>query len=146
MRTNGQYDLFSKKEIARLERERKKLEKNLAGIKDMTNLPEALFVIDTKKEAIAVQEARKLGIPIIGVADTNCDPDEIDYIIPGNDDALRAIRLFASRIADALLAGRGIRESSQAEETEESEGDERSRRGRPARQSRPEQATSPASV
>jgi small subunit ribosomal protein S2 len=78
--------------------------------------------------------------------DTNCDPDEVDFVIPGNDDALRAIRLFASRIADAILAGRGIRESAQAEETEETEGDERARRGRPARQARPEQATSPASV
>ncbi len=121
MRTNGQYDLFSKKEIARLERERKKLEKNLAGIKDMTNLPEALFVIDTKKEAIAVQEARKLGIPIIGVADTNCDPDEIDYIIPGNDDALRAIRLIAGTIAQAYVEGRAVYEAQQKEMAEQLE-------------------------
>ncbi len=121
MRTNGQYDLFSKKEIARLERERKKLEKNLAGIKDMTNLPEALFVIDTKKEAIAVQEARKLGIPIIGVADTNCDPDEIDYIIPGNDDALRAIRLIAGTIAQAYVEGRAVYEAQQKELAEQLE-------------------------
>jgi len=121
MRTNGQYDLFSKKEIARLERERKKLEKNLAGIKDMTNLPEALFVIDTKKEAIAVQEARKLGIPIIGVADTNCDPDEIDYIIPGNDDALRAIRLIAGTIAQAYVEGRAVFEAQQKELAEQLE-------------------------
>ncbi len=105
MQSNGQYDLLSKKEVARLERERKKLEKNLSGIKEMTQLPEALFVIDTKKEAIAVQEARKLGIPIVGVADTNCDPDEIDYIIPGNDDALRAIRLIANTISQAYLDG-----------------------------------------
>src|SRR5207249_6558174 len=106
---------FSKKEIARLERERKKLEKNLAGIKDMTNLPEALFVIDTKRESIAIQEARRLGIPIIGVADTNCDPDEIDYIIPGNDDALRAIRLISSTIAQAYLDGTGVYEAQQKE-------------------------------
>ena len=106
MRTNGQYDLFSKKEVARYERERKKLEKNLSGIKDMASLPDGLFVIDTKRESIAIQEARKLGIPIVGVADTNCDPDEIDYIIPGNDDALRAIRLIAGTIAQAYLEGK----------------------------------------
>jgi len=121
MRTNGQYELFSKKEIARLERERKKLEKNLSGIKDMTNLPDAIFVIDTKKEAIAVQEARKLGIPIIGVADTNCDPDEIDYIIPGNDDALRAIRLIAGTIAQAYVEGRSVYEAQQKELAEQLE-------------------------
>jgi len=115
MRSNGQYDLLSKKEVARLERERKKLEKNLSGIKEMSQLPDALFVIDTKKEAIAVQEARKLNIPIIGVADTNCDPDEIDYIIPGNDDALRAIRLITNTIAQALLDGRAIYEAQQKE-------------------------------
>ncbi len=121
MRTNGQYDLFSKKEVARYERERKKLEKNLSGIKEMANLPDALFVIDTKKEAIAIQEARKLGIPIIGVADTNCDPDEIDYIIPGNDDALRAIRLIASTIAQAYLDGRAVYEAQQKEMAEQME-------------------------
>ena len=121
MRSNGQYDLLSKKEVARLERERKKLEKNLSGIKEMTQLPDALFVIDTKKEAIAVQEARKLNIPIIGVADTNCDPDEIDYIIPGNDDALRAIRLITNTIAQALLDGRAIFEAQQKELAEQME-------------------------
>jgi small subunit ribosomal protein S2 len=121
MQTNGQYDLLSKKEVARLERERKKLEKNLSGIKEMTQLPEALFVIDTKKEAIAVQEARKLGIPIVGVADTNCDPDEIDYIIPGNDDALRAIRLIANTISQAFLDGRAVYEAQQKELAEQME-------------------------
>jgi small subunit ribosomal protein S2 len=121
MRTSGQYDLFSKKEVARYERERKKLEKNLIGIKEMSRLPEALFVIDTKKEAIAVREARKLGIPIIGVADTNCDPDEIDYIIPGNDDALRAIRLITNTISQALLDGRAVYEARQKELAEEME-------------------------
>jgi small subunit ribosomal protein S2 len=119
MRSNGQYDLFTKKEIARYERERKKLEKNLSGIKDMAGLPDALFVIDTRKEAIAVQEARKLGIPIIGVADTNCDPDEIDYIIPGNDDALRAIRLIANTISQAYLDGRAVFEVQQREAAEQ---------------------------
>ncbi len=121
MRSNGQYDLFSKKEVARYERERKKLEKNLSGIKEMANLPDALFVIDTKLETIAIQEARKLGIPIIGVADTNCDPDEIDYIIPGNDDALRAIRLITNTIAQAYLEGRAIYEAQQKELAEQME-------------------------
>jgi small subunit ribosomal protein S2 len=115
MKSGGQYDLFSKKEVSRYERERKKLEKNLIGIKEMSKLPDAVFVIDTKKEGIAVQEARKLGIPIIGVADTNCNPDEIDYIVPGNDDALRAIRLIANTIAQALLDGRAVYEAQQKE-------------------------------
>ncbi len=121
MRTNGQYDLFSKKEIARYERERKKLEKNLSGIKDMGNLPDAIFVIDTRKESIAIHEARKLGIPIIGVADTNCDPDEIDYIVPGNDDALRAIRLITATVADAFLSGKALYEAQQKELAEQME-------------------------
>ena len=146
MTTDGRYETLSKKEIARLDKERRKLAKNLDGIRGMSRLPDAVFIVDTRHEQIAVDEARKLKIPVIGVVDTNCDPDEVDYVIPGNDDALRAIRLFASRIADAVLAGRGIRESAQAEETAEAEGDERARRGRPARQPRPEQATSPASV
>ena len=121
MRANGQYELFSKKEVARYERERKKLEKNLSGIKEMAKLPDALFVVDTKKEAIAIQEARKLGIPIIGVADTNCDPDEIDYIIPGNDDALRAIRLITGTIAQAYMEGKSIYEAQQKELAEHQE-------------------------
>jgi small subunit ribosomal protein S2 len=121
MRSNGQYDLFSKKEVARYERERKKLEKNLSGIKEMAGLPEALFVIDTKLEAIAIKEAAKLGIPVIGVADTNCDPDEIDYIIPGNDDALRAIRLITDTIAQAYLEGKAVFESQQKELAEQME-------------------------
>jgi small subunit ribosomal protein S2 len=121
MRSNGQYDLFSKKEIARYERERKKLEKNLSGIKEMTGLPDALFVIDTKLETIAIKEAAKLGIPIIGVADTNCDPDEIDYIIPGNDDALRAIRLITDTVAQAYLEGKAVFEAQQKEIAEQME-------------------------
>jgi small subunit ribosomal protein S2 len=121
MQSNGQYDLLSKKEVARLERERKKLEKNLSGIKEMNQLPDALFVIDTKKEAIAVQETRKLGIPIVGVADTNSDPDEIDYIIPGNDDALRAIRLITNTMAQAYLEGRAVFEAQQKEMAEQQE-------------------------
>jgi len=107
--------LFSKKEVARYERERKKLEKNLSGIKEMSSLPDALFVIDTRLETIAIKEAAKLGIPVIGVADTNCDPDEVDYIIPGNDDALRAIRLITDTIAQAYLDGKAIFEAQQKE-------------------------------
>jgi small subunit ribosomal protein S2 len=121
MRANGQYDLFSKKEVARYERERKKLEKNLSGIKEMVELPSALFVIDTRLETIAIKEAAKLGIPVIGVADTNCDPDEIDYIIPGNDDALRAIRLVTDTIAQAYLEGKAVYEAQQKELAEQVE-------------------------
>ncbi len=97
-----------KKEIIRLERERKHLDQNLSGIKDMPGLPDVLFVIDSNKEAIAVKEARRLGIPVVAIVDTNCDPDEVDWVIPGNDDALRAIRLFASKIADAVVEGRAL--------------------------------------
>jgi len=98
---------LTKKEKLRLEREREKMVKNLDGIRDMEELPDALFVVDPKKESIAVAEANKLGIPVIGIVDTNCDPELIDYIIPGNDDAIRAIRLFASRVADAYTEGAG---------------------------------------
>jgi small subunit ribosomal protein S2 len=98
----------TKKEIIHLERERKKLQANLAGIRDMETLPDVLFVIDSNKEEIAVHEARRLGIPVVAIVDTNCDPDMVDYPIPGNDDALRAIRLFSSKIADAVLEGRSL--------------------------------------
>ncbi len=98
----------AKKEVVRMERERKHLSQNLAGIKDMNGLPDVLFVIDSNKEAIAVEEARKLGIPVVAVVDTNCDPDKVDYVIPGNDDALRAIRLFTNKIADAVIEGRQL--------------------------------------
>jgi small subunit ribosomal protein S2 len=100
---------LTKKEIAKLQRERQKLEYTLGGIKGMERLPGAIFVIDTKKERIAVCEARRLGIPIVAVVDTNCDPDEVDYPIPGNDDAIRAIRLMAVRMADAIQEGRALR-------------------------------------
>ena len=102
------YEGRSKKEISRLERERKHLHQNLAGIKDMDGLPDVLFVIDSNKEEIAVHEARKLQIPIVAVVDTNSDPDLVDYVIPGNDDALRAIRLFAAKMADAVIEGRDL--------------------------------------
>ncbi len=105
MATDGRYELLPKKEVVKLERERKHLQANLAGIKTLNRLPDAIFVIDSNKEQIAVKEARKLGIPVVAVVDTNCDPSEVDYIIPGNDDALRAIRLFASKIADSVVEG-----------------------------------------
>ncbi len=98
----------AKKEIIRLERERKHLNQNLAGIKDMHGLPDVMFVIDSSKEAIAVEEARKLGISVVAVVDTNCDPDKVNYVIPGNDDALRAIRLFTTKIAEAVIEGRQL--------------------------------------
>src|SRR5207249_9993668 len=105
---DGRYDLLPKKEVTRLERERKALEKNLSGIKNMPGLPDAIFIIDSKNEEIAVAEARRLGIPVIAIVDTNCDPDVIDYVIPGNDDALRAIRLFASKISDSVIEGQAV--------------------------------------
>jgi small subunit ribosomal protein S2 len=105
MATDGRYDLLTKKEVIRLERERKHLQANLAGIKSMKRLPDALFIVDSNNETIAVKEARKLGIPVVAVVDTNCDPTVVDYVIPGNDDALRAIRLFTSKIADSAAEG-----------------------------------------
>jgi small subunit ribosomal protein S2 len=126
MATDGRYELLPKKEVTRLERERKALEKNLSGIKDMPGLPDALFVIDSKNEEIAVAEARRLGIPVIAIVDTNCDPDVVDYVIPGNDDALRAIRLFASKISESVIEGQAVNKDSgaprlQKEEPEEEE-------------------------
>jgi len=105
MAVDGRYELLTKKEVIRLERERKHLQANLAGIKSMKRLPDALFVVDSNNEAIAVKEARKLGIPVVAVVDTNCDPTVVDYVIPGNDDALRAIRLFTSKIAESAAEG-----------------------------------------
>src|SRR5665213_3939360 len=105
MATDGRYELLTKKEVINLERERKHLQANLAGIKTMKRLPDALFIVDSNNEAIAVKEARKLGIPVVAVVDTNCDPTVVDFVIPGNDDALRAIRLFTSKIADSAAEG-----------------------------------------
>ncbi len=105
MATDGRYDLLTKKEVIKLERERKHLQANLAGIKSMRRLPDALFIVDSNNEAIAVKEARKLGIPVVAVVDTNCDPTVVDYVIPGNDDALRAIRLFTSKVSDSVIEG-----------------------------------------
>ena len=116
MATDGRYELLPKKEVIKLERERKHLQANLAGIKNLSRLPDAVFVIDSNKEQIAVREARKLGIPVVAVVDTNCDPTEVDYVIPGNDDALRAIRLFASKIADSVVEGSQLLNDKQTAE------------------------------
>ena len=105
MEAEGQFELLPKKEVAKLALEREKLEANLGGIREMKNLPGALFIVDPRKERIAVQEARALNIPIVAIVDTNCDPDEIDYVIPGNDDAIRAVKLIAGKMADAILEG-----------------------------------------
>jgi small subunit ribosomal protein S2 len=140
MATDGRYDTLSKKEIARSDKERRKLQKNLEGIRGMTRLPDAVFVVDTRKEKIAVDEARKLKIPVIGIVDTNCDPDEVDFVIPGNDDALRAIRLLVSRMADAAIAGREVKQSEDVEAArdaaEVAAGDDPRGAGRPLRRAR----------
>ncbi|MEW6181978.1 MAG: 30S ribosomal protein S2 [Bacillota bacterium] len=117
--TNGQLELRPKKEAAELMREMGKLQKYLGGIKNMRNLPGALYVVDPRKERIAVAEARKIGIPVVAIVDTNCDPDEIDYVIPGNDDAIRAVRLITSKMADAVIEGREGAAAPQAEEAAE---------------------------
>jgi small subunit ribosomal protein S2 len=128
MQTDGRYEKLTKKERIKLDRERESLNKNLSGIKGMNRLPDAIFIIDVKKEEIAVAEANRLGIPIVAVVDTNCSPEGIDYVIPGNDDALRAVRLFASRIADAIVEGNqiategGVLSAEAGEEAAEGEG------------------------
>jgi len=108
MKEDGTYNLLTKKEVAKLEGERMRLDKNLSGIKEMSTIPGVIFIVDPKKERIAVAEARKLSIPIVAIVDTNCDPDEIDHVIPGNDDAIRAIKLLTSKMADAVIEGRSI--------------------------------------
>ena len=124
MATDGRYELLPKKEVTRLERERTALEKNLSGIKNMPRLPDALFVIDSKNEEIAVAEARRLGIPVIAIVDTNCDPDFVDYVIPGNDDALRAIRLFTVKISDSVLEGQGMAKDASSQPAGKDEGED----------------------
>jgi small subunit ribosomal protein S2 len=121
MAEDGTFERLPKKEVASLEREREKLEKNLGGVKEMNKLPGCVFVIDPKKEQIAVHEASRLGIPVIGVVDTNCDPDGIDFVIPGNDDAIRSITLFTSKIAEACLEGTARYKASGASERDEQE-------------------------
>ena len=118
MEEDGIFEVLSKKEVLSLKREQEKLEKSLGGIKDMEKLPGALFIVDPRKERIAVAEAKKLNIPIVAIVDTNCDPDEIDYVIPGNDDAIRAVKLLTSRMADAVIEGRQG-EAGEAEVAEE---------------------------
>jgi small subunit ribosomal protein S2 len=127
MQTDGRYESLSKKEVAGIEKEKRKIQKNLDGIRQMAKLPDAVFVVDTRKEQIAVDEARKLKIPVIGIVDTNCDPEQVDFVIPGNDDALRSIRLFTSRIADAVVSGRSMRESARAEAAAEAEAEKAAR-------------------
>ena len=130
MKREGTLSRYTKKEALGMEKEMVKLEKNLGGIKNMDDLPGAVFIVDPKKEHIAIREARKLGIPVVAIADTNCDPDEIDYIIPGNDDAIRAIRLVCSKMADACIQGHAIAEErlkaeaeAEAREAQEQEGE-----------------------
>ncbi len=118
MEEDGTFDLLPKKEVIKLKGELEKLEKFLGGIKEMKRLPGALFVVDPKKEHIAIMEAKKLGIPVVAIVDTNCDPEEVDYVIPGNDDAIRAVKLIASTMANAILEGKQG-EQFAAEETEE---------------------------
>jgi small subunit ribosomal protein S2 len=113
MTEDGRMGLLSKKEAARLDRELKHLKQNLSGVENMSALPDAMFVIDSHAEAIAVREARRMGVPIVSIVDTNCDPDQVDWVIPGNDDALRAIKLFTSKISDAVIEGRHAYERSQ---------------------------------
>jgi small subunit ribosomal protein S2 len=117
MRDEGDYDLLPKKEVLKLEAEREKLDRNLSGIRDMGDLPAAVFVVDTKKEAIPVAEARRLGIPIVALVDTNCDPDEVDYVIPGNDDAIRSVNLMCRVIGDAALEGKLMRDGTAVDAT-----------------------------
>ena len=118
MSQDGTFDVLPKKEVAQLKKEWEKLEKNLGGIKDMTRTPDAIFVVDPKKEKVCVQEAHALGITLIGIADTNCDPDELDYVIPGNDDAIRAVKLIVAKMADAVI------EANQGEIYTENDGEE----------------------
>ena len=130
MEADGTFDVLPKKEVIQLKKEQEKLEKNLGGIKNMKRIPDAIFVVDPKKEAICVQEAHILGIPLIGIVDTNCDPEEIDYVIPGNDDAIRAVKLIVSKMADAVIAANqgetaeeyaDVAEGEAVEATEETE-------------------------
>ena len=130
MSQDGTFDVLPKKEVIQLKKEQEKLEKNLGGIKNMKRIPDAIFIVDPKKEAICVQEAHILGIPLIGIVDTNCDPEEIDYVIPGNDDAIRAVKLIVSKMADAVIAANqgetaeeyaDVAEDEAVEATEETE-------------------------
>ena len=119
---DGTFDVLPKKEVAVLLHEKEKLDRNLGGIKEMTRIPDVMFVVDPRKEKIAIQEAHILGIPVVAIVDTNCDPEEVDYVIPGNDDAIRAVKLIASKIADAVIeAKQGEQQTAEAETPEEAE-------------------------
>ncbi|MBZ5568486.1 MAG: 30S ribosomal protein S2 [Acidobacteriia bacterium] len=146
MATDGRYELLPKKEVIQLERERKHLQANLAGIKNLSRLPDAIFVIDSNKEQIAVREARKLGIPVVAVVDTNCDPSEVDYVIPGNDDALRAIRLFASKVADSVVEGAQAATDKQVAEVQAAQQAEAAAAGELAAEGAAEPATEEVSM
>ena len=124
MSQDGTFDVLPKKEVIGIKKEWEKLEKNLGGIKDMTQIPDAIFVVDPKKERICVQEAHSLNIPLIGIADTNCDPDELDYVIPGNDDAIRAVKLIVGKMADAVIEANQGEELVDNSESEASESEE----------------------
>jgi small subunit ribosomal protein S2 len=138
MKNEEIYNLLPKKEVLELEKERNRLEKSLGGIKNMDRLPGTIFVVDPKKERIAVREARKIGIPSIAIVDTNCNPEELDYIIPGNDDAIRAIQLFATKIADAAVEGKQIYEKQLQREGAKEE-KERSEKAEPPKQMQSEE-------
>jgi len=140
MFADGSIELYTKKEALQLEKERQKLEKTLGGIKGMSRLPGALFVIDPKNETIAVAEAKKLGIPVVAIVDTNCDPDPIDYVIPGNDDAIRAIRLLTSKMADAVIEGSRTRDARLQTDSEGAEPAEAGAEGAEGEQYAPEEA------
>ena len=141
MRTDGRFEQLTKKERLKLDREHQALEKNLAGIRDMARLPDVIFIIDSNKEEIAVHEANKLNIPVVAIVDTNCNPDGIDYIVPGNDDALRAVRLFAQKMADAIIEGQqmareGEDGGAEGAEAQGGAGQAAGEEGRPERQDR----------
>lgn len=121
METNGVFEVLPKKEVIKLKAEMEKLEKYLGGIKDMKRIPGALFIVDPRKERNAIMEARKLGIPVVAIVDTNCDPDEVDYVIPGNDDAIRAVKLIAGKMADAIIEARQGEQLSEAGASQEAE-------------------------
>jgi small subunit ribosomal protein S2 len=121
MEADGTFDLLPKKEVTQLKKEQEKLTKVLGGIKEMNRIPDAIFVIDPKKEHICIQEAHALGIPLVGVCDTNCDPDELDYVIPGNDDAIRAVKLIVAKMADAVIEAKQGEMNEVAEESAEAE-------------------------
>ena len=122
MAEDGTFDVLPKKEVIKLKKEQEKLERNLGGIKEMKRIPDAIFVVDPKKERICVQEAHTLGITLLGICDTNCDPEELDYVIPGNDDAIRAVKLLVSKMADAVIeAKQGVAEEVETEEAVEAE-------------------------